>query len=83
VLVFVLVLLLVVLNVVEVFVGGDGDAGDQQDHLGEAQLGILVEVQVLHDFINGGLAFHMLQRKGQVCKLLLNQELELTLGQGV
>ncbi|KFW05924.1 hypothetical protein N327_08106, partial [Fulmarus glacialis] len=81
--VLLLLLLLLVLDFVEVFVGGNGHTGDQQHHLAEADLLILVDIEVLHDFVNGGLVFHVLQRKGQVCKLLLNQELQLVLGQGV
>ena len=68
VLVFVLLLLLLlllVLDVVEVFVRGNGHTGDQQHHLAEAELRILVDIEVLHDFVNGGLVFHVLQRKGQ------------------
>lgn len=60
-----LLLLLLALDVVEVLVGGDGHAGDQQHHLAEADLRIPVDIKVLHDFVNGGLALHMLQRKGQ------------------
>ncbi|KFU84359.1 hypothetical protein M959_12875, partial [Chaetura pelagica] len=82
VLVFVLVLLLV-LDFMEVLVGGNGHPGDQQHHFTEAELSIPVDVQVLHDLINGGLALHMLQREGWVGQLLLNQELQLPLGQGV
>ncbi|KFV60893.1 hypothetical protein N341_07895, partial [Tyto alba] len=82
VLVFVLLLLLV-LNFVEVFVGGNGHTDDQQHHLAEADLRVLVDIEVLHDFIDGGLVFHMLRRRGEVRKLLLNQELQLLLGQGV
>ncbi|KFQ60995.1 hypothetical protein N334_08431, partial [Pelecanus crispus] len=78
-----LLLLAMALNIMEVFVGGNGHTGDQQHHLAEAELLILVYIEVLHDFVNGGLVFHMLQRKGQVSKLLLNQELQLPLGQGV
>ncbi|KFV57360.1 hypothetical protein N328_05184, partial [Gavia stellata] len=83
VVVLVFVLLLLVLDIVEVFMGGNGHAGDQQHHLGEADLRILVDIKVLHDFINGGLVSHVLQRKGQIHKLLVNQELQLLLGQGV
>ncbi|KFW02027.1 hypothetical protein N326_05673, partial [Eurypyga helias] len=83
VLVFVLLLVLLVLDLVEVLVGGNGHPGDQQHHLAEADLRILIDIEVLHDFINGGLVFHMLRRKGQVRKLLLNQKLQLHLAQGV
>ncbi|KFP61108.1 hypothetical protein N322_07469, partial [Cariama cristata] len=83
VLVFVLLLVLLVLDLVEVFVGCNGHTDDQQHHLAEAELRILVDVEVLHDFVNGGLVFHVLQRKARVHKLLLNQELQLRLGQGV
>lgn len=65
VLVLVFVLLLVVLDVVEVLVGGNGDTGDQQHHLAEADLRVLVDIEVLHDFVDGGLVLHVLQRKGQ------------------
>lgn len=65
VLVLVFVLLLLVLNIMEVFMGGNGNTDNQQHHLAEADLCILIDVKVLHDFINGGLVFHMLQRKGQ------------------
>ncbi|KFP38414.1 hypothetical protein N324_05639, partial [Chlamydotis macqueenii] len=65
VLVLVFVLLLLVLDFVEVLVGGDGHAGDQQHHLTEADLRVLVDVKVLHDFVNGGLVLHVLQREGQ------------------
>ncbi|KFP09129.1 hypothetical protein Z169_08543, partial [Egretta garzetta] len=78
-----LLLLLLVLDIVEVFVGGNGHTDDQQHCLGEADLHVLVDIEVLHDFVNGGLVFHMLQRKAQVCKLLLNQEMQLLLGQGI
>lgn len=60
-----LLLLLLVLGFVEVFVGGNGHTGDQQHHLAEADLRIPVDIEVLHDFINGGLVLHVLQRKGQ------------------
>ncbi|KFO85399.1 hypothetical protein N320_04864, partial [Buceros rhinoceros silvestris] len=83
VLVWMLVLMLVVLNFMEVVVSGNGHTDDQQHGLVEAELLVLVQIKVLHDFINGGLVFHMLQRKGCVRKLLLNQELQLALGQGV
>ncbi|KFP92292.1 hypothetical protein N311_06012, partial [Apaloderma vittatum] len=83
VLVLVFVLVLLVLNFMQVLVGGNGHPDDQQHHLAKADLRILVEVEVLHDCIDGGLVFHVLQKKGQVCKLLLNQELQLALGQGV
>ncbi|KFR05993.1 hypothetical protein N306_03642, partial [Opisthocomus hoazin] len=58
-------LLLLVLDVMEAFVGGNGHTGDQQHHLAEADLRVLVDIQVLHDFVNGSLVFHVLQRKGQ------------------
>lgn len=64
VLLLLLLLLLLVLDVVEVFMGGNGHTGDQQHHLGEADLRILVDIKVLHDFVNGGPVFHELQRKG-------------------
>ncbi|KFW92339.1 hypothetical protein N336_01116, partial [Phalacrocorax carbo] len=82
-LVLLLLLLLLVLDLMEVFVGGNGHAGDQQHCLGEADLLILVDIKVIHDLVNGGLVFHVLQKKGQVRKLALNQELQLVLGQGV
>ena len=62
VLVLVFVLLLLVLDFMEVFVGGNGHTDDQQHHLAEAELRILVDVEVFHDFVNGGLVFHILQR---------------------
>lgn len=65
VLVLLLLLLLLVLDIVEVFVGGNGHADDQQHCLREADLHVLVDIEVLHDFVNGGLVFHMLQRKAQ------------------
>ncbi|KFO74109.1 hypothetical protein N303_13449, partial [Cuculus canorus] len=84
VLVLVLVFVLVVLNLMEVFMGGNGHPDDQHHHLGEADLSILVDIKVLHDFINGGLVFHVLKgREKVVCKLLLNHELQLLLGQSV
>ncbi|KFQ21839.1 hypothetical protein N331_06754, partial [Merops nubicus] len=83
VLVFVLVLMVLVLLLMEMVVGGSGHTDDQQHGLVEAELLVLVEIKVLHDLINGGLVLHVLQRKGQVGKLLLNQKLQLALGQGV
>ncbi|KFQ47392.1 hypothetical protein N333_03462, partial [Nestor notabilis] len=76
-------LLLLILNIVEVLMGGNGHTGDEQHHLAEAELFILVDIEVLHDLVNGGLAFHVLQGKAQAGKLLLNEELQLRLGQGV
>ncbi|KFQ05594.1 hypothetical protein N330_05250, partial [Leptosomus discolor] len=83
VLLLLLLLLLLVLDIMEVFVGSNGHTGDQQHRLAEADLRILVDIEVLHDLVDGGLVVHMLQRDRVVCKLLLNQELQLRLGQGV
>lgn len=64
VLVWMLVLMLVVLNFVEVVVSGNGHTDDQQHGLVEAELLVLVQIKVLHYLVNGGLVFHVLQRKG-------------------
>ncbi|KFQ85801.1 hypothetical protein N337_03691, partial [Phoenicopterus ruber ruber] len=63
--VLLLLLLLLVLDVMEVFVGGNGHASDQQHHLGEADLRVLVDIKVPHDFVDGGPVLHILQKKGE------------------
>lgn len=72
----VLVLVVVlVLHLMQVLVGGTGDTGDQQHHLPEADLGVLVDVQVLHDLLDGGLVLHVLPgRRGQSERLKIPPE---------
>lgn len=54
---------LVILHLVQVLVGGAGDAGDQQHRLPKTDLGVLVHVQVLHDLIQAGFVLHVLEER--------------------